>query len=191
MRIYTGTGDSGDTRRFDGAMVRKSDLLPEAQGGVDELSSQLGLCVCEARQRSGEMKTACAELNELADLLEQTQRRLIGLGCLLSLSETHPHPSASCGISDDCIGRMEAWIDRMSESLPKLDHFVLPGGCELAARLHVARTVCRRIERAVVRLADRENDMPLLALKYMNRLGDMLFTAARTANRLMDTPDSL
>ena len=170
MRIYTRTGDQGETSLQGGQRVRKSLLRVEACGAIDELSACLGL--------------ACAALAdaETADLLVQIQRDLFALGAQVadarggetSLLEKMAFPQAK-------VAALERAIDRAEATLPPLNSFILQGGCEAGARLHFARTVCRRAERRLVALAERE---PVLSvfLAYLNRLSDLLFVLARLAN---------
>lgn len=182
MSMYTKTGDEGQTRRLDGKRVRKSDPFLEAQGTLDELNSHLGLCVAEAMRLTKEKKTVGAGVDPLVALLQDIQRRLFGLGAMLG------------GVGADAIvpktvEQMEAWIDSASASLPELHRFLLPDGGDLSARLHVARTVARRAERCIVRLADAGETVPPIALTYINRLSDLLFMIARVANAKLGLKD--
>jgi cob(I)alamin adenosyltransferase len=175
MSIYTKTGDGGQTQRRDGRRVRKSDPFLEVEGTLDELNSHLGLCVAEAMRLAKDKKTAQAGFDQLAESLQAVQRQLFGLGAILG------GVGATTTITPQTLEQMEAWIDSASASLPKLHHFILPDGGELSARLHVARTVARRTERRIVDLADAKGDVPEIALAYINRLSDLLFTVARVA----------
>jgi len=164
MKIYTRTGDDGGTRCADGTRVPKSDRLLEAVGTLDELNSTVGLCLSAA---GGDAEIAAA--------LAPVQAELFGVGGRLGAGEAN---AASPG--DSALRRVERAIDAASAGLAPLRRFVLPGGCELAARLHLARTVCRRAERRVVAAADA--NVPADVLKYLNRLGDLLFVLARLGN---------
>jgi cob(I)alamin adenosyltransferase len=170
-RIYTRTGDDGSTRLASGATVSKSDLRVEAYGQVDEANAVIGAA-----------RLATADDALLDAILARVQNDLFDLGADLA---TPPSPGETerprLRILDSQVGRLEAEIDALNAPLAPLDSFVLPGGSPAAAALHVARTVCRRAERACVALAERESVGPA-ALKYVNRLSDLLFVAARRAN---------
>jgi cob(I)alamin adenosyltransferase len=165
-RIYTGGGDRGETSLGDGSRVPKLDCRIAAFGAVDELNSQIGLAL------AADMP---AEMN---DILSRVQNELFDLGADLSV----PFGVADrLRISEDHIERLEQDCDRFNAELSELKSFVLPGGSEAAARLHVARAVCRRAEREALAAAE-ELDISRLALVYLNRLSDLLFILARTAN---------
>jgi cob(I)alamin adenosyltransferase len=165
-RIYTGGGDRGETSLGDGSRVPKLDCRIAAFGAVDELNSHVGLALA-------------AELPaELPETLRRVQNELFDLGADLSV----PFGVADrLRISEDHIERLEQDCDRFNADLSELKSFVLPGGSEAAARLHVARSVCRRAEREALAAAE-ELDISRLALVYLNRLSDLLFILARTAN---------
>ncbi|HAU38378.1 MAG TPA: cob(I)yrinic acid a,c-diamide adenosyltransferase [Phycisphaerales bacterium] len=171
MTIYTSGGDEGFTTRPGGRRVPKSDAMLEAVGSVDELSSHLGLCLSACDD-------ACAEIR---DVLAQTQQELMVVGALLAAAGTGAAPKVT--LDETSVRRMEQQMDRAVKQWGDLAHFILPRGCELAARLHVARTVCRRAERAAVKAVDSESRIPRIVLHYLNRLSDLLFTLARQANR--------
>jgi cob(I)alamin adenosyltransferase len=165
-RIYTGGGDRGETSLGDGSRVPKLDCRIAAFGAVDELNSHVGVALA-------------AELPaELRETLRRVQNELFDLGADLSV----PFGVADrLRISEEHIERLERDCDRFNAELPELKSFVLPGGSEAAARLHVARAVCRRAEREALAAAE-ELDISRLALVYLNRLSDLLFILARTAN---------
>jgi cob(I)alamin adenosyltransferase len=167
MKPYTRTGDDGTTGRPGGRRVRKSDPGVEANGAVDELNAHVGLC----RQM-----LEATGLGELAADLREIQSELLAAGAAIAGAEA-PLPLAPAA------RRFEAQVDRLAADLPELASFLLPGGCELACRLHVARTVCRRAERAVVAAADSGAGIGPAVLAYLNRLSDLLFVLARWANR--------
>jgi len=171
MKIYTGRGDRGFTQGPSGEKLRKYDLRVEAPGAVDELSSYIGWALQAENVR---------KQLPLKAVLKVVQKELFALNALLAAAGTGVSPSVS--LDDNSVERMEREIDAASEELPPLEHFILPGGCELACRLHIARTVCRRAERVVAGAAGVETRIPPLAHKYLNRLGDFLFVAARQAN---------
>ncbi|MDB4974121.1 MAG: ATP/cobalamin adenosyltransferase [Myxococcaceae bacterium] len=169
MKIYTKTGDKGDTGLFGGARVSKASLRVTAYGEVDELNSVLGLVLSEPFDPS------------ISQLLTEVQSRLFDVGAELA---TDPDSKVSLGIaliSEVEVAVLEQAIDRSEAELSPLKTFVLPGGCRAAAYLHLARTVCRRAERTLVALSAQENVRPE-ALRYLNRLSDALFSFARLAN---------
>jgi cob(I)alamin adenosyltransferase len=170
VRIYTRTGDGGETGLLGGGRVRKSAIRVEAYGAVDELNACLGLA------------TAALADPEPGRLLAGIQRDLLAIGTRLSdLRKTSSAADEKAGLSDAHVARLEQAIDGMETDLPPLRAFILPGGCEAGARLHLARTICRRAERRIVALAEREEVAPIL-LTYMNRLSDLLFVLARSVN---------
>jgi cob(I)alamin adenosyltransferase len=165
-RIYTRGGDRGETSLGDGSRVPKLDSRIAAFGTVDELNSLLGLAL------------AADVTEEFRVVLERVQNELFDVGADISV----PFGVGDrLRVSQGQIDTLEADCDRFNADLPELKSFVLPGGSELAARLHVARAVCRRAERDALEAAD-EVDLNPLALVYLNRLSDLLFILARTAN---------
>jgi cob(I)alamin adenosyltransferase len=169
MKIYTKTGDSGDTGLFGGARVSKASHRVTAYGEVDELNSVLGLVLSEPFDAG------------ISALLTSVQSRLFDVGAELA---TAPNSKVALGIplvSEAEVAELEHAIDTAESELPPLKTFVLPGGSRAAAYLHVARTVCRRAERTVVALAADEAVRPE-TLRYLNRLSDALFVFARLAN---------
>jgi cob(I)alamin adenosyltransferase len=178
MKIYTRTGDEGHTALFGGGRVAKDAARVDAYGEVDELNAAIGLA-----------RSATPEEFE-SELLDSVQRDLFSIGGQLAT----PDPGkveraiAKADISDARITALERAIDAATEELSPLRAFVVPGGTEKAARLHLARTVCRRAERAVVSLAASEQ-VPAIILTYLNRLSDLLFTLARLANRRAGVSD--
>ena len=169
MKIYTRTGDLGETGLFGGPRVGKDVARVEVYGTVDELSAILGLARAEG-------------LDEDIDRwLERVQNELFEVGAELATPD--PVSRGTRTIGPPHIEAMEAEIDRYQQALPPLEHFILPGGTSPAALLHQARTVCRRAERRLVTLL-REPSEPvsLVLLAYLNRLGDLLFALARTVN---------
>ena len=163
MKIYTKTGDDGTTGVYGGGRLRKDSLRISAIGDVDELNAAIGL----VRQCSS-----------AAELLGDVQNWLFDLGSELAMPSKEQDPN---WISIQAISAFEEDMDRMSAELPPLRNFILPGGTELAARLHFARTVCRRAERAVWAL-DEEDSLRSEPKVFLNRLSDWLFISARHAN---------
>ena len=169
MKIYTKTGDAGETGLFAGPRVRKDDPRIEAYGAVDELNAALGLARCEALPAAVEQT------------LVRVQSELFSVGAELATPEPEKHGTALVGEAH--IAAIERAIDELDAQLPPLAQFVLPAGCPGAARLHMARGICRRAERRVVTFARAQaaNVSPRI-VQYVNRLGDYLFVAARFAN---------
>ncbi len=165
-RIYTGGGDRGETSLGDGTRVPKLDCRIAAFGAVDELNSDIGLVL------------AAEVPDELRVVLTRVQNELFDLGADLSVPFG---VTDRLRISDVQISSLEHDCDRFNAELPDLTSFVLPGGSEVAARLHVARAVCRRAEREALEAAE-QMEINQLALVYLNRLSDLLFILARTAN---------
>jgi cob(I)alamin adenosyltransferase len=183
MKIYTKTGDRGQTGLFGGARVSKADLRVATYGDVDELNSALGLAIAEADAGHDFARA-------LQPMLQRIQGELFVIGAELASS---PDKSVNVGITllaDSEIAVVEREIDGFDAELPKLTTFVLPGGTKLAAFLHLARTVCRRAERSAVALDAHQPLRPEI-IRYLNRLSDWLFTAARYANfraKVADVP---
>jgi len=178
MKIYTKTGDAGMTGLFGGGRVSKADARVCAYGEVDELNTALGL----VRAASG--------APPFDELLGGIQNALFDIGAELATSPGREAGASDAVLTESAVAHLEAEIDQYQASLPELRAFILPGGTEAAARLHVARAVCRRAERALVRLAAAAAVRPLL-LVYVNRLSDLLFVLARAANAdaaIADTP---
>lgn len=165
MKIYTRTGDLGQTSLFGGARVAKNDARIESYGTVDELSSHIGVA------RSTPIPAS------VDAILEQVQHDLFEIGAHLASPGTSRFP----GVEAQRITDLESAIDTMERELEPLKGFILPGGSIGAAQLHVCRTVCRRAERLVVALQD-ESDATRSTIAYLNRLSDYLFVAARFAN---------
>lgn len=174
VKIYTRTGDAGDTGLFDGTRVLKSDARVGSCGDVDELNAWLGLVRTEA--------AAGAPDSQLIEMLGQIQRDLFGLGARLAdPAKKIAERVTKAAVTDEDISRLEGWIDLLEAELPPLRRFILAGGSRTGAALHVARTICRRAERSIVGLGVDAIEPALL--RYMNRLSDLLFVMARAANR--------
>jgi cob(I)alamin adenosyltransferase len=171
MKIYTRTGDSGQTGLFGGGRVSKTHPRVEAYGDVDELNAALGLA------RSIEM------MPRVDEIIVTLQRDLFAIGALLATPDRDKmkHQLEKASIDERRIGELEQAIDDGDAELEPLRSFIVPGGTPKAAALHVARTVCRRAERRVIALD--QDEMPAIVVVYLNRLSDLLFTLARVANR--------
>jgi cob(I)alamin adenosyltransferase len=172
LNIYTTTGDTGDTGLFGGGRVPKDDPRVEAYGDVDELNAVIG------------MARAVELMPRVNELLVPVQRDLFAIGALLATPDREKMAQhlQKARIDERRIAELEQAIDDAESELEPLRAFILPGGTPKAAALHVARTVCRRAERHVVRL-QHAVELPALAVIYLNRLSDLLFTLARLANR--------
>ncbi len=170
-RIYTKTGDTGETSLGDGCRVPKTDLRISAYGGVDELNSILGITI------------ASGLTSDLAAHLFRIQNDLFDLGADLCVPESDSPPKyPPLRVTGAQVEQLEKWIDAANEQLEPLTSFILPGGSLAAAHLHLARTVCRRVEIGVLELAARDPINPQVII-YLNRLSDLLFVYARVANQ--------
>lgn len=177
MKIYTKTGDTGETSLFDRTRVRKSDARVDAYGEVDELNACLGVA-----------RAAGVDAG-VGDVIEAIQKDLFALGARLADPSTKIATRVTkAAITEEHVARLEGTIDRLEEELPPLRRFILPGGTAAGAALHLARTVCRRAERRVVALAAGEGDAILIV--YLNRLSDLLFVLARAVNHRSGAPET-
>jgi cob(I)alamin adenosyltransferase len=179
MKIYTRTGDAGDTALFGGARVSKDHHRVSAYGTVDELNASVGVAVAAV---------ADAEIRER---LAGIQHDLFAVGAVLATiapQEDRPRPKGLPDLPMGRVAEMEAWMDAVDIELAPLRAFILPGGSPGAAALHLARTVCRRAERAVVHLATLEQVDEGIVV-YLNRLSDLLFTFARLENHRAGAQD--
>ena len=178
MKIYTKTGDAGETGLFGGGRVPKNHVRVEAYGAVDELNAAIGFA------------RALEPVGPADALLLDVQRDLFAIGGRLA----SPDPGkvgkalAKAVLDDGRLAALEAAIDAAEAALPPLSAFVIPAGTPKAAALHVARTVCRRAERSVVTLSG-QTSLPPVILPYLNRLSDLLFVLARSANAAAGRPD--
>ena len=168
-RIYTRTGDEGTTSLGIKRRVSKDDPRVAAYGDVDELSSVMGVALC------------AGPVDDLAEIVPRIQNDLFHLGSDLCMPEEERGDLEIPTIEDRHVEQLESWIDRWLDELAPLENFILPGGTPAAAHLHHARTVCRRAERSLVTLA-RDEKVGEFALRYLNRLSDLLFVMARWEN---------
>lgn len=174
MKIYTRSGDDGTTGLYGGGRVAKCDRRIEAIGAVDELNAQLGV-------------VRAIGLSAVHDaVLGVLQNQMFDLGAELASPDAAGLGTGS--LQDTHVGQIEEWIDQFEAALTPLKTFILPGGTLAAAALHVARSICRRAERQMVALG-QTGDVRVTALKYVNRVGDLLFVMARTANAQSGQPD--
>jgi cob(I)alamin adenosyltransferase len=178
VRIYTRTGDEGETGLFGGGRVPKDDARVEAYGEVDELNAVVGFA------------RAVEPMPRIDDVLLPIQRDLFSIGAVLATPDVEKMKShlSKAHLDDDRIKELEQAIDAGEAELEPLRAFILPGGTPKSAALHVARTVCRRAERSVVSLA-RHGTVDAYAMVYLNRLSDLLFVLARVANRRGGAPE--
>lgn len=183
VKIYTKTGDKGETSLFTGQRVPKNHAFIEALGTVDECNSAIGAAVAFLRNEN--------RLAELRRQLEIIQHGLFDVGAALATPRTKAVSSKleKTRFDHESIEQLEQWIDGMEEELPSLRAFILPGGHAAGAMLHLARSICRRAERTVLPLntsADVTDDV----LIYLNRLSDYLFVASRYVNMLTESPET-
>ena len=184
-RIYTRAGDHGDTRLVGGQNVPKDDNRIACYGTVDELNAFVGL----ARSTADELTVKIPPLSELARTLKRVQHELFNLGSILATLPEDVHTKQP-RITAAEIEQLEHAMDACNASLPALRSFVLPGATRLDSELHICRTVCRRAERLLVRLA-REQSVPAEAVQYLNRLSDAFFVWSRWANHVLKVPETL
>lgn len=177
MKIYTRTGDAGSTGLFGGPRVSKDDHRIEAYGTVDELNAALG------------MARAAQPGPGIEEALQTIQSELFSLGAELAAPDPDQHQLRLIGAAQ--IEQLERWIDQHEAELEPLKHFILPSGSPAAAALHLARGICRRAERRVVTLVrHQETKISEELLIYLNRLGDLLFVLARSANHSRGIPET-
>jgi cob(I)alamin adenosyltransferase len=176
MKIYTKTGDDGSTGLIGGSRVRKSDPRIDCYGTVDEINAGLGLAAVTADP-------------SIRELLLAVQNDLFVIGSHLAAPDGRiPINSNWPSLDDSIVTRLEMQIDSAEALLPPLRQFILPGGSETAARLHLARTVCRRAERLLVEFS-LDRPVPAIVLTYLNRLSDWLFVHARLSNQIAGVAD--
>jgi cob(I)alamin adenosyltransferase len=175
MPLYTRFGDKGETALFDGTRVWKDDLRVSAYGDVDELNAVLGWC-------------RVAATGELAEHILAVQHDLFAMGAQLAVLPGCPRAPGLPRVGPEDCRRLEGWIDEAAGRVPPLSRFVLPGGNELSARLQIARTTCRRTERAVISLHRVDPVSPDVII-YLNRLSDLLFAWSRLANHEAGCPE--
>lgn len=179
VKIYTKTGDLGETGLFNGTRVAKNDPRVETYGDVDELNALLGVVLGFIRDDE-----------DIRNCLLTVQRELFVIGAHLAdpSARVEAKRGEKASLGDDQVTRLEQWIDEFEALLPPLRQFILPGGSKGGAALHHARTVCRRAERQIVSLSQQEHVSPVI-ITYMNRLSDLLFVTARLENQRKDRPE--
>jgi cob(I)alamin adenosyltransferase len=184
-RIYTRTGDQGETSLAGGQRLPKDALRIEAYGTVDELNAFVGAACLAAEGLAGSYQN----MIQMALILKRVQHELFNLGSILATRPEDVHPKQP-RITEAEIELLESEIDQMNADLPPLRSFVLPGGCRLNVDLHICRTVCRRAERICVALA-RQEEVPLEAIRYLNRLSDAFFVWSRWSSHEVSAPEIL
>lgn len=180
-RIYTKVGDKGETSLVGGQRISKDELRIECYGTVDELNSHVGLACCTAQED--------ARTHDLGHILLRVQHELFNLGSILATLPEDIGPRQP-KVTEIEVKQLESDIDAVNPHLPALRSFVLPGGSQLNAQLHIARTVCRRAERLVVALS-RKDTVPPAAIQYLNRLSDALFVWSRWVNVKLERQEVL
>jgi cob(I)alamin adenosyltransferase len=176
MKIYTRTGDAGETSLFDGSRVSKADHRVDAYGEVDELNAWLGFARASGLDR------------DLDEIVLHVQRDLFALGAQLADPADKLAPRVTKAvIADNDVARLEAAIDRLETDLPPLRRFILAGGTPAGAAIHLARTVCRRAERRIVSL---QPPVDAVLVRYVNRLSDLLFVVGRMVNHRARSPET-
>jgi len=179
MKIYTRTGDAGSTSLLGGTKVPKSHLRIEAYGTVDELNAQIGLC--------SDLLNESTISGELAFI----QDRLFAIGSALACDPIKAPKMQIPDIREEDITALEASMDRMDEGLPELKNFILPGGHPTVSTLHIARCVCRRAERCIVRLELESLEVAPIIIQYLNRLSDYLFMLSRHAAKTLGVEERI
>lgn len=174
MKIYTRTGDNGTTGLFGGKRIRKNSNRMHAIGTVDELNAWIGLL------RTHTLPRKLVECIRVKQELEHIQHDLFVIGAMLATPFAKTK-SSSLRLSTDRVCDLEKCIDTLDATLPKLKHFILPGGHEFTAHIHIARAVCRRAERIIVSYAQKEKLDPVIQI-FLNRLSDFLFILSRAVN---------
>ena len=177
MKIYTKTGDTGNTSLIGGTKVSKAHLRIEAYGTVDELNSYIGLC-----------KDLLTDKNSTS-ILQEIQDRLFTIGSALACDPEKETKMKIPDLKEEDITLLENEIDKMNDALPPMKSFILPGGHPTVSHLHIARCICRRAERCCVRLQLEKNEVEPIIPKYLNRLSDYLFILARYAGHELKIPD--
>lgn len=184
MKIYTKKGDQGETCLVSGEKVLKSHVRLESYGTLDELNSTLGVAISHIHSSPKK-----AELTKsLGDILFQVQNDLFNIGSQLACADEKLQKKLPT-ITEADIKKQETKIDELTEQLPPLKNFILPGGSISSSNFHVSRTVCRRAERLCIRLRDEGTTVDPLLIQYLNRLSDLLFVVARFCNKTEGFPE--
>jgi cob(I)alamin adenosyltransferase len=179
MKLYTRSGDDGTTGLFSGARVSKDHPRIEAYGTVDEFNACLGWSIAAFHSSDHDF---------MRHMLASIQNRLFEIGADLATPHGSAHESKIVRIHTSHVEQVESWIDEVDSKNDELRCFIMPGGCELSARLHLARTICRRAERLMVSLSHAE-PVGEAMMRYMNRVSDLLFAMARLINKMSGIKD--
>lgn len=184
-KVYTKTGDSGTTGLFGGQRVTKTNQRIVAYGTIDELNAAIGLVAAMHKAEAARLNQA-----EVLTLLQQIQCQLYNIGAHLATPQVDGQTLTTTlpQLADNTITLLEHSIDKMTAQLPALHQFILPGGSIISSQVHLARTICRRAERTIVRLSEQTTINPLI-IRYCNRLSDWLFTLARFYNFILNEPE--
>lgn len=182
LKIYTKTGDKGKTSLYGGKRVSKASLRVETYGTVDELNAAIGVAIAAVLRSK-------YEVLRIKTALSLIQNDLLDIGSALASPNSKNYELRIQNL-DKRTKEMEELIDELTAKLPELRNFILPGGCKAGSFLHLARTICRRAERRLVELGQKEN-VDELVLKYVNRLSDLLFTMARFVNHKEEKKETL
>jgi cob(I)alamin adenosyltransferase len=189
LKIYTKTGDAGETSLFDNSRVSKSDPRVDAYGEVDEVNACLGAALAAVRLRGSAASAGQGISTDIAAVLETIQKDLFAVGARLAdPSSRIAGRVTKAAVTGQQIELLEATIDRLEAELPPLRKFILPGGSPAGAFLHLGRTVCRRAERRVVGLGPDAVEASVII--YLNRLSDLLFVMARAVNHRAGVPET-
>lgn len=184
-KIYTKTGDSGETGLVSGTRISKSDLRIDLYGDVDELNSYIGAVLTFLQESSGKS-------DDLKKELTHVQSALFSLGSNLACEKSMRDKFKLPQLRSADLDELEKGIDRMQSELPQLKNFILPGGSRAGAFLHISRTICRRVERKLVAFSLRgQEELPDLAMEYLNRLSDYFFAASRWINDRMGNQENI
>jgi cob(I)alamin adenosyltransferase len=184
-RIYTRTGDRGETSLVGGQRVGKDDLRIDCYGTIDELNAFIGMACFSAE----ELMLREPRMGDFARILKRVQHELFNLGSIIATRPEDVHPKQP-RVGDADVRQLETEIDSANTVLTPLRSFVLPGGSRLSTELHACRTVCRRAERLMVALA-RKEEVPSESIHYLNRLSDALFVWSRWVNHVLGAPEVL
>lgn len=177
FKIYTKTGDKGTTSLIGGTKVSKAHARIEAYGTVDELNSYIGLCKDIFHDKNSEA------------ILQEIQDRLFTIGSSLACDPEKEPKLKLPDLKEEDITLLERQMDQMNELLPVMKSFILPGGHHVVSNIHIARCVCRRAERACVRLQSENEEVEVIVIKYLNRLSDYLFVLARYAAHVLQVAE--
>ena len=189
--VYTKTGDNGTTSLVGGRRVKKYDMRVEAYGTVDELNAHIGLLTVMAKEKSEDLVIAFdvrEQFESICKHLKKTHHNLFVVQTLLATEDEATYAKLP-QLQLNAVEEMEGWIDTMESKLPRLKSFVVPGVSLISAQAHVARTVCRRAERAIVKLSDEEKIEEIIK-KYINRTSDYMFVISRFVLFIENKPEN-